>query len=115
MSLQKMVQPPIAELLEEAAAKARAEVYPPVRAASHPKSSAVDVVLSVPAKRFRVRWADLAAAVLTGVLVVLGILAFEGQMWALWAMLAVAWSGTALIVAVSVGRVIRSRDREVHR
>jgi hypothetical protein len=118
MSLQKIVQPPIGEVIEAERRRLNrprvlVEVPRPVPASSHPKSSTVDVIAR--RTRFRVRWADLSAAVLTVVLVVLGVLAFEGQWWALWAALVVAWCGAAVLVGVAVGRVIRARDGEVAR
>jgi hypothetical protein len=103
---------PIGEVLAEHSAQA---MHPPVPASSHPKSSAVDLVVSVPVKRFTVRWVDLTAYVLTAVLAALGVLAFLGEAWAVWVMLAVAWVGAALVVGVAVGRVIRARDGEVAR
>jgi hypothetical protein len=106
----------VKDAVDVQAQKARAEQYPPVRAGSQPKSFHTDVVvLPVPVKRFTVRWVDLTAYVLTAVLAALGVLAFLGEAWAVWVMLAVAWVGAALVVGVAVGRVIRARDGEVAR
>jgi hypothetical protein len=125
MSLQKIVQPPIGEVIEEDPRLPIGEVlaeqsafakHPPMTGTSHPKSFHTDVVvLPAPAKRFTVRWVDLTAYVLTAVLAALGVLALLGEAWAVWVMLAVAWVGAALVVGVSVGRVIRARDGEVAR
>jgi hypothetical protein len=113
MSLESSVSPerlPLKDVIDSERRRLRrprvlVEFPPPVPASSHPKSSAMDVVAQAPHIRHRLRWADRTAAVAVFVLVALGVLAFLGEAWAMWAMLAVAWVAAAVVVALAVGRV----------